>query len=694
MTSPAYRNLRGYCLDPGFSTRLDTAAINEVVYQIPFERLEPGPVGEYVEVVDFDPASNCWYEPVDLGDEHIASQLGHLPSEGNPQFHQQFVYAVAMKTIGHFERALGRKIIWSPRARRLKGERWTRRRMRAIAWKQWNRWRTRYRKLRNFEYAKRWEGEYVGRLRIYPHALRDANAYYDPDKKALLFGYFAAADQSQGANYPGGLVFTCLSPDIVAHEMTHAILDSIHHYYFEATNPDVAAFHEGFSDIIALLQRFTFGQLVEHQLYTSGGRMDRYNVLGELATQFGEALEGNQGALRSMIGKWNDKGQWVPLKPSPSDYARNFEAHDRGAVLVATIFDAFQRIYKHRTSDLLRIATSGTGVLPKGSISRDLVHRLAGEASEIAHHLLHICIRALDYCPPHDITYGDYLCALITADLDIAPEDENGYRVALIEAFRARGIFPDRVNTLSIDSLRWNKPDFTAKQSKILIRLAEQMEPFVRDLLDKVERHEHYKSSQRAQRALSEFLDFPPIFTNRGRKKRRPGAIGPLEWERFLNKLGLTSHPVSQLFGRDSSKVRFMRDGKPDDKYVPSIEVHTVRPAFRVGREGRQILQVLVTLTQCVTADIGIDGQCKLMEFRGGCSLIFSLGDLKTVDFVVQKNIKSYRRFCRQAEYIRGEIPAAAPAMSLYANDDPPWRLNFSLLHQHSYGLNSIRAFH
>ena len=100
--------------------------------------------------------------------------------------------------------------------------------------------------------------EYVQQLRVYPHALRDANAYYDPDKTALLFGYFAAADQYQGANYPGGLVFTCLSPDIVAHEITHAILDSIHHRYIEDTNPDVAAFHEGFADIVALLQRFTF----------------------------------------------------------------------------------------------------------------------------------------------------------------------------------------------------------------------------------------------------------------------------------------------------------------------------------------------------------------------------------------------------------------------------------------------------
>ena len=260
MDDPTYRYLRGYALDPGFSTKLDTAEINEVVYRVPYERLEPGPVGEYVEVIDFDPASKCWYEPVNLGDEAIASQQGLAPSEGNPQFHQQFVYAVVMKTIRHFERALGRKIVWFPR--------------------------------REFENG-RIKDVYVQQLRIYPHGFRDANAYYDPDKTALLFGYFSAAYQSQGANYPGGLVFTCLSPDIVAHETTHAILDSIHHRYMEDTNPDVAAFHEGFADIVALLQRFTFSELVEHQLYSSRGAN-------------GKLLPCSGNWRRSLVKRWKE----------------------------------------------------------------------------------------------------------------------------------------------------------------------------------------------------------------------------------------------------------------------------------------------------------------------------------------------------------------------------------------------------
>ena len=646
MSSPVYRNLRGYCLDPGFSTRLDSVGINEVLYRIPFESLHPGPVGEYVEVLDFDPPSQCWYEPVDLRDEAIASQNGLEPSEGNPQFHQQFVYAVAMKTIRHFEHALGRKIVWCPRQIPPRGKSTSRRG------------------------AGKWKHEYVHRIRIHPHAFRDANAYYDPEKAAVLFGYFEAANQSLGSNYPGGLVFTCLSPDIVAHELTHAILDSIHHRYMEDTNPDVAAFHEGFADIVALLQRFSFRELVEHQLYASGGQLDRYTVLGELATQFGEALMGNRGALRSMIGRWNDNGKWVPLKPDPADYTTVTEAHDRGALLVATIFDAFQRIYTFRTRDLIRIATNGTGVLPKGSINQDLVRRLAGEASEIADHLLHVCIRALDYAPPHDISFGDYLRALISADVDIAPEDEGGYRIALIEAFRARGIFPDRVNTFSVESLRWSQPEFTPKQQGTCEWVAKRLREAVRDLVDTRDREQLFHRSSKAREMLHGLL-------NRGN-----GEYGPDEWELFLNKLGMTSRPVQKLFDAQSSKLRFLRDGRLNNLYTPPIEVHTVRPAFRAGREGRQVEQVLITLTQQVTVDVGEDGIALPMVFRGGCSVILSLGNLNTVEHLIVKNIKSHRRFMAQRDYMRGETDAAPPSTSLYTDEQRPWRLDFNLLHR------------
>ncbi|HYJ80004.1 MAG TPA: hypothetical protein VEW03_10405, partial [Longimicrobiaceae bacterium] len=209
---PIERCLRGYAIDPSVAQRLDTASIAEVVFRVPWEEVCPGPVGEYVEVIDYDPVAGCFYAPVDLDERGVLADRGLPPSEGVPQFHQQMVYAVASLTIRNFEHALGRRALWSHGP----GE---------------------------HEYD---DSRYVQRLRIYPHALREANAYYSPAKKALLFGYFAAPEPEGGA--PAGMVFTCLSHDVIAHETTHALLDGLHRRLGQPTNPDMLAFHEAFAD--------------------------------------------------------------------------------------------------------------------------------------------------------------------------------------------------------------------------------------------------------------------------------------------------------------------------------------------------------------------------------------------------------------------------------------------------------------
>ncbi|MFN8583036.1 MAG: hypothetical protein U0163_18930, partial [Gemmatimonadaceae bacterium] len=92
---------------------------------------------------------------------------------------------------------------------------------------------------------------------------------------------------------------------------------------------------------------------------------------------------------------------------------------------------------------------------------------------------------------------------------------------------------------------------------------------------------------------------------------------------------------------------------------------------------------VLITLTQSITVDIGDEreGERRVMKFRGGCSLIMSLGSLNTVEFVVQKNIRSYRRFLQQVAYANGETDERPASMSLYSDDVRPPRLRFNLLH-------------
>jgi hypothetical protein len=610
--APAFRTLRGYALDPTLAQRLQTATISEITLRVPWEPLDPGPCGEYLEVIDYDPSSKCFYAPVDLDDPHLLAQDGLPPSEGTPQFHQQMVYAVASLTIQRFERALGRKAIWAPgpagRDRHPKDD-----------------------------------SNFVQRLRIYPHALREANAYYSPEKKALLFGYFSAPENDPADHVPGGTVFTCLSHDIIAHETTHALLDGIQRRLRAATNPDMLAFHEAFADVVALLQHFTFPEILAHEIANTRGEIrSQENLLGQMASQFGRAT-GLRGALRDAIGQFDPaSGTWVPHTPDPLEYETTVEPHARGAILVAAIFDAFLSIYGTRTADLLRLYTGGTGVLPPGAIHPDLVHRLADEASKAADDVLTMCVRALDYCPPVDLTFGEYLRAVITADRDLFPDDDRGYRVAFVEAFRQRGIYPRDLRTLSVENLCWRaewedefhpSPALRAKVAE-LHQLA----------------HEHLFA-----RTRREIFDF-----------ERSARYQIHEW-------------LSQRFAS--------ADGGPNDAALfgleprGSFEVHAAHLAVRADDNGESRYQLVVVLTQTRTVRAP---DAPEMSFEGGSTVIIDL-KARRIEYCIRKPVGSTTRRARQRAFIDETRGASLHATYFGATNPDTVTEPFALLHRGNF---------
>ena len=86
LSAPQWRKLRGYAFDPVLSQQFETAGINEIVFKVPWEKLTPGPVGDYLEVIDYDPASQAFYDPVDLNEASIVGGDGLDPEESNPSF--------------------------------------------------------------------------------------------------------------------------------------------------------------------------------------------------------------------------------------------------------------------------------------------------------------------------------------------------------------------------------------------------------------------------------------------------------------------------------------------------------------------------------------------------------------------------------------------------------------------------------
>ena len=587
---PVTRRLRGYAFDPSLSLRTDTAAINQTVFRIPWEvGLKPGPVGEYFEVVDYDPASDSWYAPVNLNATDVLAQDGMAPSEGCPQFHQQMVYAVAMNTVRHFEYALGRPIHWAHLydERRPSGQR----------------------------------DVNVPRLRIYPHALRAANAYYSPQKKALLFGYFMA---------PTGMVFTCLSHDIIAHETTHALLDGMHRRFIEDNHPDTLAFHEAFADIVALLQHFTFREVLADQIARTRGDLQTESLLGQLAQEFGEAT-GRYGALRTAIGEIGADGKWHPLQPDPQKLRDTLKPHARGAILVAAVFGAFITMYKVKSGDLIRLATAGTGVLPEGAIHPDLVNRLAGEANRIAGTFLNICIRALDYCPPVDVTFGDYLRAMVTADYDMVRDDPLGYRVALIESFRRWGVMPKGLRTLSEEQLRW---PFARMQDHngwtALGAAAGQLRSQISDTLYIRDRAQIFERLRSAREWTHNYLE--QVLSDTADAPHRP------EFERITGVRFANPDSLAGLRRRTNGGASF--------------EVHAVRPAIRVSPEGALIKQMIITITQRRTLPLDPAApNAGSFDFRGGSTLIFDLEGEPSLRYAITRRIDDEQRLAEIRAY-------------------------------------------
>jgi hypothetical protein len=566
---PVYRRLRAYGLDPSLAQQLTTAPISQIVLKVPWEDVGPGPSGEYVEVIDYDPAGGCFYDPVRLDDAHLLAQDGLPPSEGTPQFHQQMVYAAAMLTIDTFEHALGRRALWSP-GPPPKGA------------------------------NRKDDSHYVGQLRIYPHALREANAYYSPAKKALLFGYFPAGQDDPGNHMPGSMVFTCLSHDIVAHETAHALLDGQHRRLNRATNPDMLAFHEAFADIVALFQHFTFSEILHHQIAQTRGDIDsQANLLGQMANQFGRSI-GQRGALRSAIGNFDGAGKWVPEEPDPARLASTFDAHGRGAILVAAVFDAFLSIYNTRTQDLIRLYTGGSGILPAGAIHPDLVHRLSDEAAKAAGHVLSMCVRALDYCPPVDLTFGEYLRALITADQDLVRDDDLNYRVAFVEAFRRRGIYPHDLRTLSPENLRWRTPEEDERKPSDALG----------GIIELLRQHAHGHMYADSRRALFD--------------RERDTRQALHDWiERHLK--GPDGVQDARFLGIQTGR---------------GFEVHAAHFAARTSPDGELLLQFIVQVTQELHAE----------RFEGGCTLILDLRRQK-VAYCIRKPVDSTTRRTRQKTF-------------------------------------------
>ncbi len=107
----------------------------------------------------------------------------------------------------------------------------------------------------------------------------DLNAYYD--RQELCFFH---------ARVAGTTVYSGESPDVVCHELGHALLDAVRPQLWNAASIEVASFHESFGDISAILSALDLPSVREDVLRSTGGRVSRASRVSRLAEQLGWAI--------------------------------------------------------------------------------------------------------------------------------------------------------------------------------------------------------------------------------------------------------------------------------------------------------------------------------------------------------------------------------------------------------------------
>ena len=345
-----------------------------------------GPTGPRSVVVDYNADLDTRFAPAKLQKNGCFKGLAALKNAQLLEsftFHQVNVWAIVERTLEMLEDKylLGRAVTWAHKA---------------------------------------------GRLILIPHAGYSENAFYDRDSCGLHFFYFEGRQ--------GEPVYTCLSHDIVAHELGHAVLDGLKPGYNEVSSSETAGFHEYFGDALAMMASLGTPETALTVAKESGETLSACNVVSAIASEFGAALQGlpDEEYLR---GAWNERTV-TELRKNKSQ-----EEHDWSEVLTGVYYELLAHLY---TINRKEIAEERAGALTRRASEQkrrsEESYRSMRALVRSATQTAGVMFRAIDYCPPVDLRYDEYARAVLRAQEVAYPRDEQGIRTFLTKAFRRRGI--------------------------------------------------------------------------------------------------------------------------------------------------------------------------------------------------------------------------------------------------------------
>lgn len=369
------------------------------------EPLLDGPVSRRVAVVDLDPDTGAVTPGAKFilpkgrtqGSYRIKSELDFDAND----FKQVSVFTAVMKMMSIFEApdVLGRRLRWA------------------------------------------FAGE---QLLVVPRAGKMPNAFYHRDSRSLQF-FFVDDPKKRGK-----LVYTCLSPDIVAHETTHAILDGIAPDLYNATSPQSLAMHEAIADLGAVMLAVRTNRLLLRVMKETGGDISKGKAFNEIAQQFGEAFYGEDGRpLRDLANNFS----MSPVENRERNLAIDLnEPHDLSMVLTGALYALLLEEYATIRQEDFEEKLAKEEANSKGPLTKEQEDKIRFSVSGLAlfkasEKFKRIAFRALDYLPPGEISFADYGRAMVAADSFSNPNDPEP-RDFIKREFAGRGIVN---NTATLD---------------------------------------------------------------------------------------------------------------------------------------------------------------------------------------------------------------------------------------------------
>jgi hypothetical protein len=213
----------------------------------------------------------------------------------------------------------------------------------------------------------------------------DLNAFYD--RHGLHFFHDTVRDIA---------VYSGESPDVACHELGHAVLDALRPQLWDAMAGEVAAFHESFGDMSAMLSALQLQSLREKVLTGTSAHIDRSSRLSRLAEQLGWAVRQNhpdevdRDCLRNASNSFFYTDP-VNLPPSAPASSLSSEPHSFSRVFSGAFLNVLAGMFagqaKHDQAALLDAARDAATILVRGAAATPVV---PSYYSQVAAHMLEV----------------------------------------------------------------------------------------------------------------------------------------------------------------------------------------------------------------------------------------------------------------------------------------------------------------